>query len=310
MSLDECFPTDVSADFEPASQKRPQSSGAAVVLCSPEVKEFEEAAPEEVQESGHKVARSAFVAEGPNNEQVPMAAGEQLKPGGRVLAVGNAHEGVLASTSPTNLIGGNFPPSDSMKESMLNSWEDEPLDLSQPAPAVTMTLVREQTPDNLGPDAGVFPATVRKFVPAGPTLRHVEHCGTESGDSSSPLDLSYAQTLNQPLNLSLAAWPVRATASDPGWVHGRREPIFVKPRDAFSDGDSALQLGELSESGSVIEFDRTRNAPAVDAPVDLTASNKALSVVDPFEFAEPERPRFSAQALIDRGGPLADVHAK
>nr|WOR79309.1 nonstructural protein [Porcine reproductive and respiratory syndrome virus 1] len=135
-------------------------------------------------------------------------------------------------------------------------------------------------------------------------------CGVESGDSSSPLDLSDAQTLDQPLNLSLAAWPVRATASDPGWVHGRREPVFVKPRNAFSDGDSALQFGELSESSSVTEFDRTEDAVVADTPVDLTAPGKVLTADDPFEFTEPNRPRFSAQALIDRGGPLADVHAK
>nr|ADX07034.1 ORF1a polyprotein [Porcine reproductive and respiratory syndrome virus] len=188
--------------------------------------------------------------------------------------------------------------------------QEEPLDLSQSALAATTTLERKQVLDNPGSDAGAFPVTVRALAPTGPMLCRVEHCGTESGDSSSPLDPFDAQPLDQPLDLSLAAWPVRATASDPGWVHGRREPVFIKPRNAFSDGESVLQLGELSESSSVIEFDRTEDIPVVDAPADLAASNKALSAVDPFELAELKRPRFSAQALIDRGGPLAEVHAK
>nr|QMX85152.1 pp1a [Porcine reproductive and respiratory syndrome virus] len=310
VSLDECFPTDVPADSESASQEKLQSSGAAVVLCSPDVKEFGEVALEEVQEGGHKAVRSALLAEDLNNEQVRVVAGARLELSGCGLAVGDAHGGVPASAGPTNLAGGNLLPSGSMKGNMPNGWGDEPLDLSQPALAATMALVREQAPDNLGSGAGAFPVTVRGFVPASPMLRHVEHCGTESGDSSSPLDLSDAQITDQPLNLSLAAWPVKATASDPGWVHGRREPVFVKPRGALSDGDSVLQFGELSESSSVVEFDRIKDAPVVDAPVDLTVSNEALSGVDPFEFAELKRPRFSAQALIDRGGPLADVHAK
>nr|UIE30576.1 PP1a [Porcine reproductive and respiratory syndrome virus] len=167
------------------------------------------------------------------------------------------------------------------------SREGEPLDLSRSAPATAMT-----------------------FVPAGPVLCHVEHCGTESGDSCLPLDLSNAQNQDGPLDLSLATWPVKATASDPGWVHGRREPVFVEPRGAFSDGESVVQFGGLSGSSSITEFDRAANAPADDTPIDLTTSNEALSVVEPSEFTEPKRPRFSAQALIDRGGPLADIHAK
>nr|P0DJY0.1 RecName: Full=Truncated polyprotein 1aTF; Contains: RecName: Full=Nsp1; Contains: RecName: Full=Nsp1-alpha papain-like cysteine proteinase; AltName: Full=PCP1-alpha; Contains: RecName: Full=Nsp1-beta papain-like cysteine proteinase; AltName: Full=PCP1-beta; Contains: RecName: Full=Nsp2TF [PRRSV SD 01-08] len=293
VSLDECFPAGVPADFEPAFQERPRSPGAAVALCSPDAKGFEGTASEEAQESGHKAVHAVPLAEGPNNEQVQVVAGEQLELGGCGLAIGSAQSS-----------------SDSKRENMHNSREDEPLDLSHPAPAATTTLVGEQTPDNPGSDASALPIAVRGFVPTGPILRHVEHCGTESGDSSSPLDLSFAQTLDQPLDLSLAAWPVKATASDPGWVRGRCEPVFLKPRKAFSDGDSALQFGELSESSSVIEFDQTKDTLVADAPVDLTTSNEALSAVDPSEFVELRRPRHSAQALIDRGGPLADVHAK
>nr|AGH12415.1 nonstructural protein [Porcine reproductive and respiratory syndrome virus] len=305
VSLDECFPTDVPANSEPASKKNLQRSGAAVVSCSPDAKGSGESALEEIRESDLKAVHSALLAEDPNNEQVRAVAGEKPELSGCNSAVGVAHEGVLASVG----LGGSLSPSGSMRENIPNSWRDEPLDLSQPAPAAAMVCVEEQTPYNPGSDA-FFPVTVRGFAPTGPVLCHVEHCGTESGDSSSPLDLSNAQIPNQPLDLSLAAWPVKTTASDPGWVHGRREPVFVKPRNALSDGDSVLQLGELSESSSVIEFDRMKDAPAVDAPVDLTTSNGVLSVVDPFEFAELERPRFSAQALIDRGGPLANVHAK
>nr|ALS87600.1 polyprotein 1a [Porcine reproductive and respiratory syndrome virus] len=310
VSLDECFPTDAPANFELAPQDKPQSSGAAVVLCSPGAKEFEETTLEEAQESGRKVVQSALPAEGPNNEQERTVAGEQLGLGGCGLVVGNAHEGTLVPASLIDLGGRNLLFSNSMKENVLNGWGDEPLDLSQPAPTATTTLVRERTPDNPSFDAGAFPVTVRQLASTRSMLRHVEHCGAESGDSSSPLDLSDAQALDQPLDLSLAAWPVAATASDPGWIHGRREPIFVKSRNVLSDGDSVLQFGELFESSSVVEFDRMKDAPVVDTPVDLTTSNKTPSAADPFEFAELKRPRFSAQALIDRGGPLADVHAK
>nr|QFP41122.1 polyprotein pp1a [Porcine reproductive and respiratory syndrome virus] len=285
VSLDECFPAGVPADFEPTPRGRPRSPAAAVALCPPNPGGVEEVALEEVQEKDHRVVCSKPLAEGPNSKQMQVTAGEQPKPGGRGLGIENTQ-----------------PPPDSMR-----TLEDEPLDLSRPAPTATTILVGDSTPDNSSSDAGAPPAIAREFLPTEPALHHVEHCGTESGDSDSPLDLSYTQALDQPLNLSLAAWPVKATASDPGWVHGRCEPVFVKPRKAFSDGDSAFQLGELSESSSVVEFDRIS---AVDAPVDLTTSNEALSVVDPFEFAELKRPRFSAQALIDRGGPLADVHAK
>nr|QFP40933.1 polyprotein pp1a [Porcine reproductive and respiratory syndrome virus] len=288
VSLDECFPAGVPADFEPTPQDRPRSPAAAVALCPPNAERLEEVTLEEVQERGHKVVCSTPFAEGPNSRQMQVIAGEQPKPGGRGLGIENTQS-----------------PSDSMR-----TLEDEPLDLSRPAPTAATILVGGLTPDNLGSDAGALPATAREFLPTGPVLRHVEHCGTEAGDSDSLLDLSYTQALDQPLNLSLAAWPVKATASDPGWVHGRCEPVFVKPRKALSDGDSAFQLGELSESSSVIEFDRTKDASAADIPVGLTTSNEALSAVDPFEFTEPKRPRFSAQALIDRGGPLAEVHAK
>nr|UOA03925.1 replicase polyprotein 1a [Porcine reproductive and respiratory syndrome virus 1] len=291
VSLDDCFPTDVSADLEPAPQKESQGSGTAVVQISPDAKEFEEPALEEDQESGCETANSTPHTKGPDREHAQVVVGEQSKPGGRNLVVGNAREDTAALAGPIDLAS-------------------EPLDLSRPAPAATTTPEREQTPENSSFDAGAFPVTARKFVPTGLVLHHVEHCGTESGDNSSPLDLSNAQVSDQPLDLSLAAWPVKSTASDPGWVHGRCEPVFVKPRKAFSDGDSVLQFGGLSESGSTIEFDRAKDTPLADAPVDLTTSSEALSVVDPLELAELKRPRFSAQALIDRGGPLADVHAK
>nr|QFP41077.1 polyprotein pp1a [Porcine reproductive and respiratory syndrome virus] len=288
VSLDECFPAGVPADFEPIPQGRPRDPAAAVALCPPNAGRLEEVALEEVRERGHEIVCSKPFAEGPNSKQMQVIAGEQPKPGGRGLGI--------ESTQPL---------SDSMR-----TLEDEPLDLSRPVPTATTILVGDSTLDNLSSDAGPPLAIAREFLPTGPALRHVEHYGTEASDSDSPLDLSHTQAFDQPLNLSLAAWPVKATASDPGWVHGRCEPVFVKPRKAFSDGDSAFQLGELSESSSVVEFDRIKDVSAVDAPVDLTTSNEALSVVDPFEFAEPKRPRFSAQALIDRGGPLADVHAK
>nr|UOA04061.1 replicase polyprotein 1a [Porcine reproductive and respiratory syndrome virus 1] len=280
VSLDECFPTNVPADPELALRKKPP--GARV---------FEEAALEGVQESGHETVNSSPRTNGLDEEQVQVVVGEQPKLGGCDSMVGNVHEDALVSVDPIDLAS-------------------EPLDLSRPAPAVTTTPEGEHTPENPGFNAGALLATTRKFVAAGLTLRHVEHCGTESGDGSSPLDLSDAGIPDQPLDLSLAAWPVKSTASDPGWVHGRREPVFVKPRNVFSDGDSVLQFGGLSESSSVVEFDRTKDTPAVDVPVDLTTSNEAPSMADPSEFAEPRRPRFSAQALIDRGGPLADVHAK
>nr|AIL31421.1 nonstructural protein [Porcine reproductive and respiratory syndrome virus] len=305
VSLDECFPTDVPADPESASQENLQGSGATVVQCSPDAKESVEAALGEVQDTNLKTVNPAPLAEGFNNERAQTVAGERPELSGRCLAVEVAHGGVPAPAG----LGGGPSPFCPMKENTPNSWRDEPLDLSRPALGAARVCAKEQTPYNPGSDAP-FPVTVRGFAPTGPVPRHVEHCGTESGDSSSLLDLSNAQILDQPLDLSLAAWPVRATASDPGWVHGRREPVFVKPRKALSDGDSVLQFGKLSESSSVIEFDRVKDAPVVDAPVDLTTSSEVLSAVDPFEFAELERPRYSAQALIDRGGPLADVHAK
>nr|UIE29920.1 PP1a [Porcine reproductive and respiratory syndrome virus] len=226
---------------------------------------------------------------------------------------GSAHEGGRAG--PVNLASGDLPPSRSTSGNMPHERENEPLDLSRPVPAAPTTPVGKQTSDDLGPsdlarDAGAPPVTVPEHVPVEPTLSCVEHHGAMSGDSDSPLDLSGVQTPDQPLDLSLTAWPVRVAASDPGCVYSRREPVFVKPRKAFSDGESVLQFGGLSESSSVTELDLARDAPAADAPVDLTTSTEVSSAVDPFEFAEPRRPRFSAQALIDRGGPLADVHSK
>nr|UIE30416.1 PP1a [Porcine reproductive and respiratory syndrome virus] len=202
------------------------------------------------------------------------------------------------------------PNAKELKAAVPEDVQSEPLDLSQSAPAAVTASMREQTPDDPGSGAGGLPVTVREIASTRSALCRVEHCCTEPDDSSLPLDLSNTRVPGQPLDLSLTAWPVKATASDPGWVHGRRELVFVKPRGVFSDGDSVLQIGELSESGSIIEFDRTKGVPVADAPVDLATSNEAISVVDPFEFTEPKRPRFSAQALIDRGGPLADLHAK
>nr|ARH13267.1 nonstructural proteins ORF1a [Porcine reproductive and respiratory syndrome virus] len=306
VSLDDCFPTDVLVDSEPVFKKEKlQGSGAAVALCSSNAKGPEVAALEEAQEGNLKAIHSALLAKEFNNEQVQAAACKHLGLSGCSLITGVAHEDapVLAG------LGGNLSPFGTMKGNALDSWGDEPLDLSQPVPAATTARVKDQTPCNLGSDVP-SPVTGQELVPAGPVPRHIEHCGTESGDSSSPLDLSTTRITDRPLDLSLATWPVKTTASDPGWVHGRREPVFVKPRSAFSDGDSALQLGELSESSSVVEVDLIKDAPVVDAPADLTISNEAFPAVDPFEFVELKRPRFSAQALIDRGGPLADVHAK
>nr|UIE30424.1 PP1a [Porcine reproductive and respiratory syndrome virus] len=291
VSLNECFPAGVPTDPEPAPQDEPQSTNAAGVLHSPDVKGLEKAIPEETQENGPKAVRPALLAESSGDEQARVIAGERLKFGDCGAAVGNAYEGFLVSAD-------------------LASWEDEPLDLTRSTPAATVTLVGEHMPDNPDSDPGALPVSVRELASTGLALRHVEHCGTGSNDSSLPLDLSSARINEEPLDLSLATWPVKSTASDPGWVHGRREPVFVEPRGAFSDGESALQLGGSSVSSSIIEFDQTKEAPVDDTPVDLTTSNEAPSVVDPFEFTEPKRPRFSAQALIDRGGPLADVHAK
>nr|WKF20719.1 replicase polyprotein 1a [Porcine reproductive and respiratory syndrome virus] len=297
VSLDDCFPTEVPPDFKSASQEKPQDLGAAIEIT-----------PKEAQESGHKATHPVLFARGSNNEQARVDALNQLKLGGCGSTVGNAHEGAPDSACPINLVSENLPLPDSMKEDVLNSRGDEPLDLSRPTSTAVTTLAGEQTPDNSGPDAGASPITVRKSHPTRIVSHRVECCDTKSGSSASPLDLSDELTQKEPLDLSLAAWPVNATASDPGWVRGRCESIFVKPRKAFSEGDSAL--GELSESGSAIEFDRTEGTSLVDAPVDLATPSEAPHTTDPLEFVEPMRPRFSAQALIDRGGPLADVHAR
>nr|AKZ21413.1 polyprotein 1a [Porcine reproductive and respiratory syndrome virus] len=216
----------------------------------------------------------------------------------------------LVSAGLVDLADENLPSSDSTKENVPDDWECEPLDLSRSALTVTATFVKAQTPHDSGFNAEACPTIAQEFTPTKFTPCLVEHCGKESDNNSSPLDLSDGQALVQPLDLSLSAWPVNATASDPGCVHGEREPVFVKPRGAFSDGDSVPQLGELSRSSSVTEFDRTREAPEFDIPIRTTTPSEALSGADSSEFAGLKRPRFSAQALIDRGGPLASVHAK
>nr|UIE30081.1 PP1ab [Porcine reproductive and respiratory syndrome virus] len=298
ISLDECFPTSASTDSESPPRGKPQGSGTAVALCSPDVKGFEEAASGEVPEGNREVICP------------PISEGKQASPSGHDLAIKSAHNGVSVLAGLAGLTGEGSPNSNPVKESTSSDWEDEPLDLTQPSFVAATTPVKGQTLNSPSSSTDACPATVQGLASVRPTLRLVERCRTEPDTGDSPLDLSNALIPDQPLDLSLAAWPVKATASDPGWVHGRREPVFVKPRGAFSDGDSVLQFGGLSESSSVVEFDRTKDAPVVDAPVDLTTSSDALSAVDLFDFAEPERPRFSAQALIDRGGPLADVHAK
>nr|UIE30320.1 PP1a [Porcine reproductive and respiratory syndrome virus] len=293
VSLDECFPTDVSVDIEPVPQVKPQSSDAAVAPCSLDAKRSERAAPQGVQGDGRGAAHPATAVGGLNDKRVEVAGAHESSPAGLI-----------------NLVSRGLPPSCSTSGSMSNDWENGPLDLSQPVSASPTAPERKQTPDDPGSDAGALLVTALEHVPMGPALNHVKHYSVVSGDNDSPLDLSNAQAPDQPLDLSLTAWPVKATASDPGWVYGRREPVFVKPRKAFSDGESVLQFGGLPESGSVIEFDLAKEAPVVNTPVDLTTSTDASSAADPSEFAEPKRPRFSAQALIDRGGPLAEVHAK
>nr|UIE30049.1 PP1ab [Porcine reproductive and respiratory syndrome virus] len=298
VSLDECFPTSVPTDPKSPSCGKPQGSGAAAVLSTPDAKGFKEAAPEEGPKEGRETACP------------PLSVGEQVGPSGHGLAIKCAHNSVSALAGPAGLTGEDLPNSNSVQESMSNDWKDGPLDLTRPFLAAAATPAEGQASNSLGPGTDTYPVAVQELALARPTPHLVERCRTEPDSCNSPLDLSNALIPDQPLDLSLTAWPVKATASDPGWVHGRREPVFVKPRGAFSDGDSVLQFGGLSEFSSVVEFDRTKDAPTVDAPVDLTTSSETLSAVDPFDFAEPERPRFSAQALIDRGGPLADVHAK
>nr|UMM45035.1 ORF1a [Porcine reproductive and respiratory syndrome virus] len=300
VSLDDCFPTDVLADPESMSQGKPQNPGAVAALCPPGVKGHGELAPETVPECNCKVSHSVVHDEGPNKQQVQAVEDEPVNPGGCGLAVRGTHNSDSTSTSPVNAAGNGPPSSDSI---------DGPLDLTLLSRAATTTLVGGQTNDS-GSSTGAHPATVQESIAAEPTPRLVERCRTKSDNSGSLLGLSDAQVPDQPLDLSLSAWPVKTTASDPGWVHGRREPVFVKPRGVFSDGDTVIQFGELSESSSIIEFDRANDAPVADAPIDLTTSNEAPSMVDPLESTELRRPRFSAQALIDRGGPLADVHAK
>nr|UIE30568.1 PP1a [Porcine reproductive and respiratory syndrome virus] len=309
VSLDECFPVDVSADFEPVPQKMSQSPGAAAASCTPNAEEFEEIASAEDSGGGCKAAHPASRTSGSDSKQVQAVAGMQPLPGGCGSAGMAACDDALASVSLVNLASECPPPSGSTKESMPSGWEHGPLDLTRPSLAVTSTLPERQTPSDPGSSIGAHAATAPEPVPAVPMPRLVERCRTGLDDDDLPLDLSM-QAPDQPLDLSPAAWPVKATTSDPGWVYGRQGPVFVRPRGAFSDGESVLQLGESSEASSVVEFDRTNGAPVVDTPVDLTVSNEALPGAEIFESTKIRRPRFSAQALIDRGGPLAEVHAK
>nr|UIE30536.1 PP1a [Porcine reproductive and respiratory syndrome virus] len=295
VSLEECFPTSAPVDIKSVSQVKPRSPDTTIALCPPKAEEFGGAAPQGVQEGDCRFARSAPPVEGPCNECVQAATGERLGLDDCGAAIGSAYEGDLAG--PIDLTNKDSPPSCSIG-GMPSDWGNEPLDLSRPVPAAPTTLVRKQISDDPGSNAGTLPVTV------------LEHCGAVFDDSESPLGLSNVRTPDQLSSPLLTAWPVRATASDPGWVYGRRELVFAKSRKAFSDGESVLQFGGVSESSSVIEFDRAEDAPVVDIPVDLTTSNGTPSAGHSLKSVEPERPRFSAQALIDRGGPLADVHAK
>nr|QGP71521.1 polyprotein pp1a [Porcine reproductive and respiratory syndrome virus] len=226
-----------------------------------------------LQEGNHRTSHPVAPADGLDKQQAPLVEDEQLGFGG--------HDSAVAAVS--------------------GNQESEPLDLSRSAPVVTTTFVEGRVPGDPGPCTSDRSAVVQELV---------ERCDAESNDGSLPLDVTKVQTPNQPLDLSLAAWPVKTTASDPGWVDGRREPVFVKPRGAFSDSESVFRFGGVSETGPVIGFDRVKEIPAADTPIDLTISKETLSGADPSEFAALKRPRFSAQALIDRGGPLADACAK
>nr|WML15785.1 nsp polyprotein 1a [Betaarterivirus suid 1] len=224
-------------------------------------------------------------------------------------------KGVKGASPPEIFLAGTIspvgkdPPSlDLTDENTSGSWEDTPLDLTRAASTGPKTSVSGQV--RASPDfVGTCPVAAQDFVSTEPASRRVACNSVKPDNNDFPLDLSNTQTQDKPLDLSLATWPVKATASDPGWVCGRRELVFVKPRQVLSDGDSVLQFGELSETSSVTEFCRTTEGTTDGTPVNLATTDKVPSAADPFEFTEPKRPRFSAQALIDRGGPLADAIA-
>nr|QMV28684.1 replicase polyprotein 1a [Porcine reproductive and respiratory syndrome virus 1] len=213
------------------------------------------------------------------------------------------------STEVTNSMNESLPPSDLTGSSTSSDWSDKPLDLTRTSLVAQTTSAEKRAPKCLSPDTGNCPAVAKKSALMASAFHSVSSSSIAQGDGSLPLDLSGAQTQTRPLDLSLSTWPVKATASDPGWVSGRQELVFVKPRSALSDGDSVVQFGEFSETSSVTEYDRTNRELVVDIPIDLSLSDKSSSDTDPFESAEPQRPRYSAQTLIDRGGPLAGTIA-
>nr|AEP83554.1 Orf1a [Porcine reproductive and respiratory syndrome virus] len=280
VSLDECFPVDLPVDPGLASRDGTRDHCTNAVSHTPGAGNFGGTTPGEAQVSDSGVSvPTRGSSKAPKEEKTGAPPTNVSK--GRV----ETNHGESVKDPPPQRIasaGANL-----MDEDTPGGWEDIPLDLT----------------------AGAFPIAVRGLAPTAPTSRHVDGGDVELSDNSSPLDLSNTQTQDKPLDLSLANWPVKATASDPGWVHGGREPVFVKPRRVLSDGDSVLQFGELSETSSVTEFDRAERGSVAEAPVDLTTSNKASSDADSFDSTGLKRPRFSAQALIDRGGPLAGVIA-
>nr|ARV85774.1 replicase polyprotein 1a [Porcine reproductive and respiratory syndrome virus] len=290
VSLDGCFPVDLSADSGLASQGAAHDPCAGVILCAPGDKDIEVTTLREIREDDCKVPvlvpKNSSTFEGKGMSAPPAVASKGKT---RVMRGNGVKDAPLQKMPPTSLTDGT------------GNWEDTPLDLTRAA----STDLKNPSP--------VFsvetqPVTAQELNSMEPTSRHVDGDSVHPTNSHSPLDLPDTQAQDRPLDLSLATWPVKATASDPGCVYSGREPVFLKPRRVFSDGDSVLQFGELSEVSSVTEFDRVKG-DLVETPVDLTTSSKVSSGTDPFEFTEPKRPRFSAQALIDRGGPLADVIA-
>lgn len=301
VSLDECFPVDFPADSGSAWQDGTQDHRADVVPHTLGAKDSGGTTPEGAQVVGHETP--ALVQESPKTpkgEETDAPPTNALKRKAKTKYGGNANnplqQGIAsAGTSP-------------MGEGTPGDWKDIPLDLTQKVPAGSENSVEKQKPVNPDLGVGVLPI-VQKFASTVSTPRHVDGGSAGLDNSSSPSNLPNARAQDKPLDLSFANWPVKATASDPGLVYGRREPVFVRPRCVLSDGDSVLQFGELSETSSVTEFERVEGGLMAEAPVDLTTSNKASSDAGSFDSTGLKRPRFSAQALIDRGGPLASVVA-